>query len=122
MKRILSITLLFLAGCSAYPYVHYDELDDAVAVAETPEEAEYYRGRIEYWESQAEPASEWLDAWGRCISSTECYTYCEYGGGSQPLGGSSPRKNGVGENVEKLVRWYRNTKPPTCGFVTKESF
>jgi hypothetical protein len=118
MKRIV-VSLLLLAGCSPYPYVPYEELDDAVAMAETDEEAEYYRGRIESWETQAEEASLWLDEWVGCEASKECWILCEYRGVTPPSRGSNPRDNRVDEGVEELVRWYRTTRPPSCGFSTE---
>lgn len=115
MNRIIYVfVLVFLSGCAPYPNVPYYEIDEAIADAETEEEADYYRGRAAAIEEKAEKAGIFLEAWGACTRSTDCRIQCVWNGG--PVR-KWREKDMINMDIPTLIRWYNDHRPPTCGFI-----
>ena len=115
MRAMLLLVLaLGVAGsCSQYPQYGYYELDDAIARAETEEEREYHRKRLERIERMVLEADKFLMALKYCSSDPGCVVWCDGRAGARDL--DLDRREF--DDIDDLVRWYRNVRPPTCNFV-----
>lgn len=70
-RAILLACITFAACAAPYPHVGYYELDDAIASAETQEEADYYRHRLDVFEDQADKAVLFYEMKHSCLTNSD---------------------------------------------------
>ncbi len=67
--------MIFIAGCA--PYMTYHEMEDAHEIAETQEEKDVLRKKIDKFEMDAENARLYFDRKNACKVGTEVTWYCD---------------------------------------------
>jgi hypothetical protein len=76
MKYITTLILMFfIAGCA--PYMTYEEMDDAYEIAETQEEKDAMRKKLDTFEANAEKARIYFDGKLACQADQQLTWFCK---------------------------------------------
>lgn len=67
--------MFFITGC--VPYMTYYEMEDALEIAETQEEKDVLRKKIDKFEEDAESARLYFDRKRACTAGTDVTWYCD---------------------------------------------
>jgi len=101
---------LIAVSCAPYPDVGYYEMDAAIKAAQTKEEADYYRDKLEQFESRIIDSNEWIATREFCDISSECTMLCKWRGSFSVDTEKSKFKDLVDQ-----VKWWRTIRG-SCHF------
>lgn len=111
------VVFLMLTGCSSYPSVSYDEMDTAIAAAETDDEREYYEKMRDRFERDSEKADEFYYAQAICQAGKGL----RMGGESVWVCRDTPRdlRRRPFKDLDDKVKTYRRERTD-CGCTSKQ--